>query len=188
MLARRRPSADKLAVARRLFELLVIAIVVVSSACASTGAVPRPFPMSVPTPPEGGIESARSAIIDIGAVISTAIGLRGTRYRNGGSDPTGFDCSGFVQYVFGRSGVALPRDVKEQFSAGEPVTRGDIERGDLIFFTTVAPGASHVALALDGGRFVHAPSSNGVVRVEHLESAYWSRRYVGARRFRQPVL
>ena len=58
----------------------------------------------------------------------------------------------------------------------------EIAPGDLIFFSTVAPGASHVAIALGGDEFVHAPSSTGVVRVERLASTYWSQRFVGARR------
>jgi cell wall-associated NlpC family hydrolase len=108
--------------------------------------------------------------------------LRGTRYRNGGNDPSGFDCSGFTQYVFGQHGVALPRDVKDQFGLGRPVDPADIAAGDLLFFTTTAPGASHVGIALGGVEFVHAPSSTGVVRVERMTSPYWSQRFVGARR------
>jgi cell wall-associated NlpC family hydrolase len=102
-------------------------------------------------------------------------------YRNGGADPQGFDCSGFVWYVFGRHGVALPRTVGEQFRAGRPQP-GGLEPGDLVFFTTVAPGASHVGIALGGDEFVHAPSSTGQVRVERLSAPYWASRFVGARR------
>ncbi len=104
------------------------------------------------------------------AVTGTALTLRGVPYRNGGADLTGFDCSGFTQYVFGRHGIALPRDVKDQFAVGNAVSRDDIAAGDLVFFTTVAPGASHVGISLGGDEFVHAPSSRGVVRVEHLSS------------------
>ena len=120
--------------------------------------------------------------IDTYALTGMALSLRGTRYRNGGSDPGGFDCSGFTQYVFGQHGVSLPRDVKDQFDKGKAVKPADIAAGDLIFFSTVAPGASHVGIALGGDEFVHAPSSTGVVRVERLASMYWSQRFVGARR------
>ena len=116
------------------------------------------------------------------ALTGTALALRGAPYRNGGADPSGFDCSGFTQYVFSRYGIALPRAVADQFSAGQAVTPGSVTAGDLLFFTTVASGPTHVAIALGGDEFVHAPSSAGVVRVERLSAAYWSQRFIGARR------
>jgi len=116
------------------------------------------------------------------ALAGTALGLRGIPYRNGGSDPTGFDCSGFTQYVFAQFGIALPREVREQFRVGKAVKPDDLAAGDIIFFSTTDPGPSHVAIAIGGDEFVHAPSSTGVVRVEHLSSSYWSPRYLGARR------
>jgi cell wall-associated NlpC family hydrolase len=94
----------------------------------------------------------------------------------------GVDCSGFVQYVFAQHAVALPHAVSEQYRIGRPVPPADLAPGDLIFFTTVAPGASHVGIAIGGDEFVHAPSSRGEVRVERLSASYWSRRFVGARR------
>lgn len=115
-------------------------------------------------------------------VVRDALELRGTPYRNGGSDPRGFDCSGFTQYVFNRAGTALPRETREQFLVGSDVPPGQQRPGDLIFFTTTAPGASHVGISLGGDAFVHAPSSRGVVRVESLTLPYWSRRLVGIRR------
>ena len=120
--------------------------------------------------------------IDVDALTGDALALRGRPYRSGGFDPSGFDCSGFTQYVFGQHGMALPRDVREQFALGKPVKPEEIAPGDLIFFSTVAPGPSHVGIALGGDRFIHAPSSTGVVRVESLSAAYWSDRLVGARR------
>jgi len=116
------------------------------------------------------------------ALVGTALSLRGSPYRNGGTDPSGFDCSGFTQYVFGQYGVSLPRDVREQYRFGKSVKPEELTAGDLIFFTTTDPGVSHVAIAVGGDEFVHAPSSSGVVRVEHLSSTYWAPRYVGARR------
>jgi len=111
-----------------------------------------------------------------------ALQLRGTPYRNGGADPSGFDCSGLVQYVFAQHGVIVPRKVAEQYRAGQDVQPSQLQAGDLVFFTTVAPGASHVGIALGGDEFVHAPSSTGEVRVERMSAAYWSTRFVGARR------
>jgi cell wall-associated NlpC family hydrolase len=123
-----------------------------------------------------------SATSDGYALSSTALSLRGAPYQNGGANPNGFDCSGFVQYVFGQNGLKVPREVKEQFKLGKPVDRGKLEPGDLLFFTTVAPGATHVGIAIGGDQFVHAPSEKGVVRVEQLSAQYWSSRFVGARR------
>jgi cell wall-associated NlpC family hydrolase len=141
-------------------------------ATAPSTAAP-PAPRSAPVF-SGGVNSY--------ALTGTALSLRGTPYRNGGADPNGFDCSGFTQYVFGQHGRPLPREVKEQFGAGKAVKTDEIASGDLMFFSTVAPGASHVGISLGGDAFVHAPSSTGVVRVERVSSSYWSQRFVGARR------
>ena len=106
----------------------------------------------------------------------------GVPYRNGGSDPSGFDCSGLVQWVFARHGTMLPRETKDQYRVGRGVDLRDVQPGDLIFFETVSRGASHVGIVIGEGRFIHAPNSNGVVRVEPYAANYWIRRYVGARR------
>ena len=135
-----------------------------------------------PKPPATSTASAAHGKPDAYAITGTALALRGTPYHNGGADPTGFDCSGFTQYVFGQHGLALPRDVHDQFTAGRSVKTDEVAPGDLLFFSTVAPGASHVAIALGGDEFIHAPSSTGVVRVERVSASYWSPRLVGARR------
>lgn len=158
-----------------------IVVAVLAPACASTGSVPRPFPgasSAAPAAPGGG------AAVDGYALVGTALSLRGAPYRNGGSDPAGFDCSGFTQYVFGQYGIALPREVRDQFREGASVKARELAPGDLVFFSTTERGASHVAIVVGGDEFVHAPSAAGVVRVERLRSKYWSRRYVGARRIR----
>src|SRR5687767_13644325 len=147
--------------------------------CASSGAVPSPFPR--PGSPERLPESVSSA--DSGAVVGTALSLRGAPYRNGGSDPSGFDCSGFVAYVFAQQGVFVPRTVIEQYDQGTHVDPAMLAAGDLIFFSTVAPGPSHVAIAISPEEFVHAPSSSGIVRVEALRASYWASRLIGVRRF-----
>jgi cell wall-associated NlpC family hydrolase len=116
------------------------------------------------------------------ALSGTALSLRGTPYRLGGDDPNGFDCSGLVQYVYQQHGVPMPREVREQFRVGKTIERGRLEPGDLVFFSTVAPGASHVGIMIGGDQFVHAPSERGVVRVENLSAQYWASRFVGAKR------
>ena len=156
------------------------------------GAVPAPSPVppADPTalPPEAPATPApvppRGArpLFDGYALTSTALALRGTPYRDGGSDPSGFDCSGFTQYVFAQHGVALPREVRDQFRQGKSIKPEDLAAGDIIFFTTTAPGPTHVGIAIGGDQFVHAPSTTGVVRVERLGSSYWAARYLGARR------
>jgi cell wall-associated NlpC family hydrolase len=160
-----------------------VLLAAIAAGCASTGAVPRPFPGATTpgAPPAAGVPVAPAGTPGALA-LAAALDLRGVPYRNGGSDPNGFDCSGLVQWVFAQSGRALPREAKEQFTAGREVDRDEVQAGDLVFFDTGTRSASHVGIALDGESFVHAPSSNGVVRVERYTSSYWSRRYLGARR------
>lgn len=164
------------------------------AACASSGVVhrPRPFPVpgdspgagvpppAAPTAPGHPVPGRPAP--DGYALSSTARSLRGAPYRDGGADPSGFDCSGLVQYVFGQNGVSVPRAVRDQFRLGRRVDRRDLQPGDLVFFSTVAPGASHVGIVIEADQFVHAPSERGVVRVERLSAPYWSSRFVGARR------
>jgi cell wall-associated NlpC family hydrolase len=110
------------------------------------------------------------------------LALQGAPYRNGGSDPNGFDCSGFTQWVFAQHGIALPREVREQFELGKRVKSDKVLPGDLLFFHTVERGPSHVGIAIGPDAFVHAPSSRGVVRIERVSADYWSRRLIGIRR------
>jgi cell wall-associated NlpC family hydrolase len=117
-------------------------------------------------------------------IVATALSYQGVPYRNGGTDPTGFDCSGLVAYVFAQHGVAVPRTAAEQFALGAEVEPNSLLAGDLVFFSTIAPGPSHVGIVVSGARFVHAPSTSGAVRVEHLTAPYWTSRFVGARRIR----
>jgi cell wall-associated NlpC family hydrolase len=168
---------------------LLILIALTGAACATTGATPRPFPGApappaarkapAPEPPPIVVPETPPRPDDL---ISTALMLRGVPYRNGGSDPSGFDCSGFVQWVFAQNGVRLPREVSTQYGVGTNVDLDEVQPGDLLFFETVSRGASHVGLAIGGDQFVHAPSSTGVVRVERFSSSYWNPRFVGARR------
>jgi cell wall-associated NlpC family hydrolase len=164
--------------------VVTLGAVIALTACASTGAVPRPFP-GAHVPGADNAPAAHvpaSGTLDGYSISSTALALRGAPYRNGGVDPTGFDCSGLVKYVFEQHGLAMPRDTRAQFDVGAAVDAASLEPGDLVFFSTVAPGPSHVGIIVGGDQFVHAPNSNGVVRVEHLSSQYWSSRFVGAKR------
>lgn len=176
----------------------LVAAAALVSACASGGANrPRPFPTPAgastlapaPTPssPESSpaappVESPRATSSQDEALVATALSFRGTPYRNGGSDPRGFDCSGFAQWVFAQYGIALPREVAEQFKVGEKIKQDELRPGDLVFFHTESRGASHVGIFVADDQFIHAPSSRGVVRVEYINSTYWGPRFVGARR------
>ena len=155
-----------------------------SAACATTGAAPQPFPAPggrSPDRPTAAGTPAPAAGAAAG-VVQDALALRGAPYRNGGDDPSGFDCSGFVQYVLGRHALLMPRTVEAQAREGRAVRLADVRPGDLVFFSTAGPGPSHVGIAVGRGEFVHAPSSRGVVRVERLDSSYWGPRVVAVRR------
>lgn len=165
---------------------LPLVLAVSAAGCASAGAVTTPaaFPgvrppatlRPAPTPP-------RAPFVTAATVKDTALSYRGVPYRFGGTDPaSGFDCSGFIHYVLAKHQLDVPRTTSEQFRLGQRVKREDIRPGDLVFFSTIAPGASHVGLAISATEFVHAPATSGVVRVESLQSTYWRPRFVGARR------
>jgi len=177
--------------ARVLLRVVAMAALVGgASACASAGpAASRPsaFPRAPDTAPRAPapLDVADGTASGL-SIAATALSLQGITYRFGGEDPsTGLDCSGLVLYIFGRHHVAMPRTVEEQFAVGHEVDPSAIEAGDLVFFTTIGPGATHVGVALGPdrpGEFVHAPGTGSVVRIDRYDSAYWRRRIVGIRR------
>jgi cell wall-associated NlpC family hydrolase len=164
----------------------IIGLGVALSGCASAGngLRPSPFPMPAAPPaiyPEPLAPSVRS--FSTAAFVTAARQLSGVRYQLGGESPvTGFDCSGYVQYVFRLFRVTVPRTVAEQYRAGRPAKSQAIRAGDLLFFRTSGSSVSHVALAIGPDEFIHAPAESGVVRTEKLSSPYWHARFVGARR------
>ena len=160
----------------RLGCLILMSVVAVGCVCED-GLRPEPFPR--PSTPPAAVSSSVS-VSD--ALVITATGLAGIPYQQGGDTPNGFACSGFTRFVFAQHGVSLPRLTWEQYREGRPVAAGDVRPGDLVFFTTIAPGASHVGVAVTRDEFVHAPSEHGVVRIERLSERYWASRYLGARR------
>jgi len=117
-------------------------------------------------------------------LIDSALDLVGIRYRRGGSSAeSGFDCSGFVGYVFlEQLGLRLPRTSGEISRAGEQVSRSDLKPGDLVFFNTMRRAFSHVGIYMGDNQFVHAPRTGKAVRVEDIRESYWAKRYNGARR------
>lgn len=113
-----------------------------------------------------------------------SMSLRHIRYQSGGRDPsTGFDCSGFVRYVFRHgAGAELPSDSASQYRTGKLVTRQDMKTGDLVFFRIKGKRISHVGIYLGNGRFIHAPSKGKAVSISRLDQGYWSTRFAGAKR------
>ena len=115
------------------------------------------------------------------AIIATAKQYIGVPYVWGGSTPSGFDCSGFVQYVFARHGITLPRTSRDQYSVGTWVSKSNLQPGDLVFYNTSGSGVSHLGIYIGNGQFIHASSSKGVM-ISEMSNSYWSARYYGARR------
>ena len=116
-------------------------------------------------------------------IVRTAYAYRGTPYRYGSSGRGSFDCSGFTSYLYSKKGVSLPHSAKGQFQEGHQVSRGELKAGDLVFFHTVTSGISHVGMYVGDGKFVHCSSRrSGGVRVDNLDSGYYSKAYRGARR------
>ena len=174
---------------------LLAAVLAAASACASNAPHVRVLPPRPAAGPEAVAATQPDTAPSAGApdvapsglaLARTAEMLLGRPYREGGALPDGFDCSGLVTYVFARHGIAVPRDVRRQSAAGWPVDRGDLAPGDLVFFATTGSGPTHVGIAIGGGRFIHAPKSGDVVRVESLSASYWASRLVGARRVSVP--
>lgn len=116
------------------------------------------------------------------AIISTAKKYIGVPYLWAGSTPSGFDCSGFVQYVFKAHGISLNRTCQTQYQHGTYVSKANLKPGDLVFFqNTYKAGISHVGIYIGNGQFIHASSSKGVV-ISNLSSSYYVSHYYGARR------
>lgn len=115
--------------------------------------------------------------------------LVGVPYRWAGNTPTtGFDCSGLVQYVVARAAdVKLPRTTAEISQSGSPVDPGQIAPGDLVFFNTMGRPHSHVGIYVGKLRFVNAPSTGGIVRLDYLTNPYWAKRFDGIRRVAPPL-
>jgi len=116
-------------------------------------------------------------------IFNIAQGFLGTPYRFGGGDPSGFDCSGLVQFTHMNAGINVPRTAAAQYKAAHPVTRSELRPGDVIFFRMHWRKISHVGIYAGQGRFIHAPSSGKQVEFSSLNEPYWQNRMVKTGRF-----
>lgn len=165
----RAPTWSRLA----LYLLLTAAITLIAG-CAGTGYRSAAFP--------GSAEGGAAIVIDDHKrtdVVLTALSLLQTPYRYGGATPgRGFDCSGFVQYVFARvSDPVLPHNTHRIAQVSRPIPKSQLQPGDFVFFNTLNSSFSHMGIYIGEGRFINAPSSGGRVRIDSLESPYYARHF-----------
>lgn len=170
-------------------KILPLAIALLSASAAWADETPSTVPSEVSIF-QRAASSAQAAVSSttssISAMLDRSMSYLGTRYVFGGNGPAagGFDCSGLVKKVFGDAlGVNLPRTAVEMAKLGDRVNgTQDLKPGDLVFFNTMRRAFSHVGIYVGDNRFIHAPSKGSVVRVEEINSEYWSKRFNGARR------
>lgn len=123
---------------------------------------------------------------DTDELLASAMGFLGVAYRFGGTSPTGFDCSGFMQYIFRKAfAVNLPRTSAEQATVGTPVSRSQLQPGDMVFFRTAGSRISHVGMYVGNDRFIHAPRTGKRIEITSLSNRYWSSKYATARRVKR---
>jgi len=139
----------------------------------------------------GPLQSARNTFGGKASeLVIQAMGLLGVPYKRGGtSEEKGFDCSGFVRYMYEKSvGLVLPRRAEEQAKVTEEINRSELKPGDLVFFNTMKRTFSHVGIYVGDGKFIHAPRPGKSVRVDDMRDAYWQKRFNGARRVQSEKL
>ena len=192
MVSKRTP-ADRWVVNRARWSTAVLLMCSGSlSACVSTRhlapapVTPPPAPLPTLAEPARDIVAPASRVKhDADAIVLFARSLIGTPYHWGGSSPeSGFDCSGLVVYVMAFEDIGMPRTSTEQYQVGSPVAWNRLRDGDLVFFSTTGPGATHVGIIVDAEhlQFVHAPNDGSRVRIDRLDAGYWRQRWIGSRR------
>jgi cell wall-associated NlpC family hydrolase len=149
-----------------------------SARLSSTEAEELPTPLVEHTLLTGAAEDVEPKPLGHPRVVAIALRYLGTPYHWAGFSPGGFDCSGFVMYVYGRIGIGLPHNSAMLWGVGRPVARNDLQPGDLVFFN----GLSHAGIYIGRGRFVHSPHSGDVVKITRLSESSYRRTYFGARR------
>jgi cell wall-associated NlpC family hydrolase len=166
------------------------ASVFVLAACSSTPPAPSPAspaPASASTPNRTSRTPASPFRLtnpeNASEIVIFSLGLLNTGYHFGGSNPeAGLDCSGMVSYVVEQvAGQRLPHNAAQIAALTQPIERSALKPADLVFFNTTGQPYSHMGIYLGDGRFVHAPSSKGSVRIERLDNTYFASRFTGAR-------
>ena len=176
----------------RLLLAFAGACALIQSAAAAPDSSPRGDPLLewlsdrglVTSPAEGGmVQALRDRASDL---VLASMNFLGVPYRFGGeSAENGFDCSGFTRYVYEHSlGLVLPRRAAEQASSGslQSVDATQLQPGDLVFFNTMKHAFSHVGIYVGDHKFIHAPRTGAVVRMDDMRASYWTKRFNGARR------
>ncbi len=182
------PLCSKLMPWKFLFLLSLLCSSATWSAPADEGALHLPAEKSLVTQLAGQLTLAKDKASDqASGMVVQAMNLLGVPYRRGGStESTGFDCSGFVRHLYEKSvGRLLPRRAEEQAKATQVIDREELKPGDLVFFNTMRRAFSHVGIYVGDGQFIHAPRAGKSVKVEDMRSAYWQKRFNGARRLAQ---
>lgn len=172
----RRNSLSRHSPLHPLIVVCGLCVILMTTACASK--------KSIIIPPSTPVQTTSKA----GAVVGTARALVGTPYRAGGLDPgTGFDCSGFIWWVYQQHGITLPRTTADQANSGIPVNGTTLQPADILVFRTGSGmHGLHTAVYTGNGAFVHSPKPGAVVREESLAIPYWSRNFIAARRIVTP--
>ena len=157
---------------RRLSTHLLVLILLLALPAVAAAAPDRSDEGIKPAMPVEMLPTTGEEAVDI------ALRYLGTPYSWAGASPAGFDCSGFVMYVYGRLGIGLPHSSSMLWGVGRPVTRKDLQAGDLVFFN----GLTHVGIYIGNGSFVHSPHSGDVVKVSRFSDGWYGSTYDGARR------
>ena len=113
-------------------------------------------------------------------IVNTAKRYIGVNYRHGGETPSGFDCSGYVMYVYGKNGITVSRSTDGQYKMGKKIGLQRAKSADLLFFHTGRKRISHVGIYLGDNTFIHAPSTGKQVSYARIDNPYWKRRFIGA--------
>jgi cell wall-associated NlpC family hydrolase len=147
------------------------------TACCGFSHAGETLPQGTPAPTGSWTDTIQEVLIN-------AFSLTGIRYQYGGKSPeTGFDCSGFVRYVFQQAAnLSLPHNARAISQLGKSIPLDQLQPGDLVFFNTLKSTFSHVGIYVGNGRFIHAPSAGSNISITDMSDSYWSKRFTGARR------
>ena len=127
-------------------------------------------------------DQADASSINSSQLVKEASSVIGTKYVYGGTTAKGFDCSGFIGYVYKNVGLSLPRTSAGMYATGSSVSKKNLQAGDLVFFNTSGRGVSHAGIYIGDGKFIHSSSSKGVSIAKLNDPYYWGSRYIGAKR------